>query len=509
MRISTATSAVVRVLRRRPGDILPFYLLGIAVPAIARAGMALIIVFLYVYLALTSRLEAAIAAFSTVDTEPPDPESDPEAFAEWSESLEPVFSALFDPVVVIGLVLATVVFVVGTIVLYAVVTAGQLAACDARLRDQRGLVAGIAGARRYWLPFLGLFVLEFLLWVGAFAVVAIGLGVIGALFVFATGLEVLAFLFVPLGALLFLLCGVLIRAVFAFAPVAVVVEDVGVTDSLSHSVGFIRRRPVGAAFYYIIAVGAIFLYSTLSSLLFFLGVSLLLTIVFVLVLLPGLDLLKTALYALDQDRLEPPSAVERSVRTQLTAGLLRGWRDLFAFVRETPGLHTLSTAAIVIGTVMGWILADPLVGVVDTSIAARLEGHNPVTATFQFFGNNWLVALLTAFSGVALGIPALFSLWFNGINLGVVSRLEVELIELIAFVIPHGILEIPAIIISGAVGCYLGLVWWRTVRGLADREAFAAGLERSFWVLIGVGILLAVAAAIEGFVSPYYFQLFL
>jgi len=34
-------------------------------------------------------------------------------------------------------------------------------------------------------------------------------------------------------------------------------------------------------------------------------------------------------------------------------------------------------------------------------------------------------------------------------------------------------------------------------------------LERAFWVLVGIGMVLAVAALIEGFVSPYYYRPFL
>jgi Uncharacterized membrane protein len=106
-------------------------------------------------------------------------------------------------------------------------------------------------------------------------------------------------------------------------------------------------------------------------------------------------------------------------------------------------------------------------------------------------------------------IPALSSIAFNGLALGATAALEENLVALLAFVAPHGILEIPALFISGALGIHLGIVSWRAFRGRLSREAFADALENAFWVLMGVGVLIAVAACIEGFVSPYYWQPFL
>jgi len=64
-------------------------------------------------------------------------------------------------------------------------------------------------------------------------------------------------------------------------------------------------------------------------------------------------------------------------------------------------------------------------------------------------------------------------------------------------------------LISGALGIRLGIVSWRTFRGRRPLDAFVDALETAFWVLVGVGVLIAVAAFIEGFVSPYYWKPFL
>jgi len=81
---------------------------------------------------------------------------------------------------VVALVAAGVVATVALAALsYAVVSAGQLSAVFARLRGERGLVAGIAGAKGHWTTFLGLYLTELLLWVG---VIALGSVAVGAAF---------------------------------------------------------------------------------------------------------------------------------------------------------------------------------------------------------------------------------------------------------------------------------------------------------------------------------------
>lgn len=514
MRLSTAVRAVVSVLRRRPSDLLPFYLLGAAVPVIARVGIFAGVILGYLYLEVSGRLDAAREAIPSMETEVPDPDTEPEAFAEWSaEELTPLLESVFDAeavvVVLAVLILTGLVTLAVSAILYAMVSAGQLAACDARLREERGLVAGIAGVRRYSLSFLGLYLLELVLWILVSVVVFGSILAVAVLVLAVDPTGLLALLVFALAAIVWLVIVLAIRALFAFAPVAVVVDDQGVFGSLRATVGFIRRSPVEAAFYYVVALGSTVALSTAIGILTLFEVFAVGGLLSALVLAPVLDLLKTSLYGGYRGILSPPAPVERSIHTQFRSGARRGWSETVGFVRTTPGTHLFVIATMVVGFWMGWVASGPLVGVVDTSIAARLEGHIPPAAALEFFANNWLVAFTTAFGGVALAIPALASIWFNGLFFGAVARLEVAPLELVAFVVPHGIFEIPAIVIAGALGVSLGVAFWRTWHGSIDREAFAEHLERAFWVAIGLGLLLALAGFIEGFVSPYYYRPFL
>ncbi|NKE35455.1 stage II sporulation protein M [Natronococcus sp. JC468] len=509
MTLSDAVAGAVAALRRRPADILPFYLLGAAIPAIVRVLPFLGIAVAVVYLELSGRLDAALADLEPGALEPPDSEADPAAFDAWAEEVVPLAEQLFPLEVQLLAAAVALGSIVLAVVLYGAVSAGQLSACYGRLRDDRGLAVGLAGAERFWLRFVGLYLLEIGAWIAVGAIGIAGAALIGGALAAATGTGAAAALVALPALLAAAVAFAAIRAVFAFAPAAVVVDDAGVVGSLSATVGFLRRHPIAAGFYYVLAVGSTVALSALTSVFVVLEVPSIGALLTALVALPFLDLLKVGLYGGPTGRLSPPSAPERSFRRRVADGLRRGWAELGSFVRATPLLHAFVVAAAVGTFWAGWELADPLVGTTETSIAARLEGHVPPTAAVEFFGNNWTVAYTTAFGGLALAVPAFVALAFNGLVMGVTARLEVELAELAAFVLPHGLLEVPAILVAGALGLWLGAIGWRGLRGRASRREVVDALERAFWVVVGLGIVLAVAGFVEGFVSPYYYEPFL
>ena len=508
MALSDFVTAVVAVLRRRPSDLLPLYLLGAAIPAIVRVVPLLALGVAYLQLSATGRLETIRARLIDLGS-PPDPNASPEAFETWASGLEP----LVDQLVTLPLLALIGISVVASVLMFAVlsaiVAAGQLSACYGRLRGRRGLRIGLDGASRFWRRVLGLFLLELLCWAIVLGAVGVGTALFAGGVSLAAGSGAVAIPIVLLGAFVAFLGLLVVRALFAFAPVAIVVDDAGVFASLRNVLGFVRAQPVNAAFYYVLAIGVLVALSTITGLFSLVDIATIGSLLSALIAMPVLDLLKTAVYCGYRDRLRPPEPPTRSLRDGIRAGLRRGWQELIGFVRTHPGTHLFAAALGLLGFWMGWAAAGPFVGTFEASIAARLEGEFPPTMAANLFGNNWLVALTTAYAGAAFAIPAIVSLLFNGVSLGIFARLEVDPLELAAFVLPHGVLEIPAILVAGALGVSVGGSVWRTWRGRAGRAALAETLERAFWVLIGIGILLAVAALLEGFVSPYYYRPFI
>lgn len=459
MALAPAFRAAIAVFRGRAEDLLPAYLLAPAVPAITRVVSLVGVLTVGLYLQVSGRIDRFLQNVEGRTLDAPNPNTEPEAFGQWVETVTPLFEPLLTPttlgVLAVTLIATAVVF----LVLSAATNAAQFAACWATLDDRRGTTAAIDGAARYWRPMLGLFLLEAGLWLVASAVAA---GVVAVAFAASPPVAALAGVIVgPLWVFVVLA----VRLVFAFAPVAVVVDDAGVGDALSGSLGFVRAVPVDAVGYALVSVAAVGTLGSMAAVSAEAGGAVGGVVNFLL-LTPALGLTKTALYASHVDSISPPAIPDDAVRSQIAAALRRGLREMVAFVRDTPTLHALTLVVFASGFALGWTLVSPLDGVVTTSLAERLEGHFPPTAALFFGANNWTVAVGSAYSGVALAVPAAVSMAFNGAFFGILGHLEVAPAELLAFVVPHGLIELPALVVAGTLGISLGATTWRTYRGL-------------------------------------------
>jgi uncharacterized membrane protein SpoIIM required for sporulation/uncharacterized RDD family membrane protein YckC len=118
--------------------------------------------------------------------------------------------------------------------------------------------------------------------------------------------------------------------------------------------------------------------------------------------------------------------------------------------------------------------------------------------------NNVQVAFLAAAGGVLAGIGTVLLLVFNGVSIGSVLGLyhaHGAGILIWTFVLPHGVIELTAIVVAGAAGLILGraiIAPGRRTRGRALREDGRTSLE----LVAGAGVLLVIAGLVEGFVSP-------
>lgn len=119
------------------------------------------------------------------------------------------------------------------------------------------------------------------------------------------------------------------------------------------------------------------------------------------------------------------------------------------------------------------------------------------------FVNNVRVAFLAFAAGVLLCVVTAGILVFNGLNLGVALGLFVAAGEQPKFwglILPHGLLELSAVIVAGAAGLRLG---W-TILDPGDRPRLAALAEegrRAVVVALGLVVAFLVAGLIEGFVT--------
>ncbi|HXG09315.1 MAG TPA: stage II sporulation protein M [Gemmataceae bacterium] len=121
----------------------------------------------------------------------------------------------------------------------------------------------------------------------------------------------------------------------------------------------------------------------------------------------------------------------------------------------------------------------------------------------HLFTNNVSVSLVALALGITLGIGTAWLLFSNGILLGALGAVFVEAGQPTAFatgILPHGVLEIPAILIAGGAGFVLagGLIWARPWPRL---EELARCGKEALLLAAGCFPLLSVAALLEAGVA--------
>ena len=144
----------------------------------------------------------------------------------------------------------------------------------------------------------------------------------------------------------------------------------------------------------------------------------------------------------------------------------------------------------------------------DAYVAGDFEDYysSEPAATFStgVLVNNIQVSFLAFAAGVLLGLPTVLLLVQNGLNLGFGVGLMTFAGRSGLFwglILPHGLLEISAIVVAGGAGLALG---WSIIDP-GDRPRLTSLAEqghRSVTVVLGLIPMFVTAGLIEGFVTP-------
>lgn len=200
------------------------------------------------------------------------------------------------------------------------------------------------------------------------------------------------------------------------------------------------------------------------------------------------------------------------------------WGDLARFFTRTfPGalyrlrwwwVTTALVNVVVAVLVAAWTIAHPEV---YTSVLTPEEINAYVGTDFQHYysefahhefatmvwvNNAWVSA--QAIGMGVLGLPVLVVLYQNVANIGVAAALMISHGRTGLFfglILPHGLLELTAVFIAGAVG--LRLFWSWVEPGPRTRlQSFAAEGRTAMGISLGLIAVLLVSGLIEGFVTP-------
>ena len=136
----------------------------------------------------------------------------------------------------------------------------------------------------------------------------------------------------------------------------------------------------------------------------------------------------------------------------------------------------------------------------------RLAGQKTTFSSF-LMTHNTRVAMLTLAMGMTWGIGTILLLFYNGVILGAVGldyMLAGETKFLFGWLLPHGVIEIPAILIAGQAGFVLAgaLIGWKQRASMRSRLRMISG--DLVTLISGVAILLVWAGFIEAFLSQYH-----
>ncbi|HWQ65113.1 MAG TPA: stage II sporulation protein M [Methanospirillum sp.] len=170
----------------------------------------------------------------------------------------------------------------------------------------------------------------------------------------------------------------------------------------------------------------------------------------------------------------------------------------------------ISVLVFIVGCAGGFLSsqADPafgesLVKLFKEMITNDIMSDAPPLLALQLFLNNLESCVLLFLGGAILGVVTLLVLSFNGIVIGgilEVVRGKTDIVVMFASIVPHGIFELPAVLVSSTLGLMLGRAVMLELAGQGDASAQAYVLGRLF--IRYVVPFIAIAACIEAFITP-------
>jgi len=170
------------------------------------------------------------------------------------------------------------------------------------------------------------------------------------------------------------------------------------------------------------------------------------------------------------------------------------------------------------GIAVGWgseefeqLLLSQLQGLGEISQELRTS-DNPEWSFFVFiFLNNSIKSVLVMLSGILLGVIPFIFLVVNGMVIGfllkIVQASGESLFDLIVKgLLPHGIIEIPVIVIACGYGLAFGGLVFRSMLASGEKRRGLGPEWRAFWRKLGtaslwVVVLLLIAAIIESTIT--------
>ncbi|MFA4817289.1 MAG: stage II sporulation protein M [Parcubacteria group bacterium] len=171
---------------------------------------------------------------------------------------------------------------------------------------------------------------------------------------------------------------------------------------------------------------------------------------------------------------------------------------------------SIITALFFASAAAGYLVAfknqDGARAIVDqiSQVFSFARNWNSFSIFLFIFLNNALKALIILILGILFGLVPLFFVFINGFAIGMIVFVALQKIgaeKVFLGLAPHGILELPAILLAAGYGMWLGSVFYRSLKyGEPFKTAFFWALKKYFKVILP---LLFLAAIIEAYLTSY------
>jgi len=136
----------------------------------------------------------------------------------------------------------------------------------------------------------------------------------------------------------------------------------------------------------------------------------------------------------------------------------------------------------------------------------RLAGEKGTFAS-ELMTNNIRVTLLAMALGMTWGVGTVIVLFYNGVILGAVAvdyMMAGQTTFLLGWLLPHGVIEIPAVLVGGQAGFVLAGALFGRGQGAGLAARLRAVMPDVVTLCAGAALLLVWAGLVEAFVSQYH-----
>ena len=184
-----------------------------------------------------------------------------------------------------------------------------------------------------------------------------------------------------------------------------------------------------------------------------------------------------------------------------------------AFV-ENKKIFTILLVIFILGFIVGVVIADDIAPVLMPALKELVKDANISSINaFSIMIHNETTAITVFLGSIIFGIYAIIGIFANGLVMGFMAGYTIKstyaLIIYIILIVPHGIIEIPAFFCSCTAGILLFLFVFRFIEDLIHKNTFKESydnnkktLKHAITLLSISLVLFAIAALIEGFITP-------